>query len=394
MADKFSGYINGGFDGPKGIVSNFRHAERIFVDNFYRLSPRTKFLYYVVLSGVSQEVSFLVKTVDLPKFTFDTATKNVYNRTKHVYKKIQYDPINMVFHDDNQGLAHSMFNSYYASFVSDGGNTQANHPMNVVNYSGNYGMGFSTPEQFFKKISIYTLSRHKFNGYELLAPRVKSWTHGALDASASEPAENNMTIEYEGVRYSTGSVSYGKPEGFATLAYDYESSPLKVGADQGGNDFGKDQIFDNPTDKDLLKRPGGFFNEAISTNNYYNNDNRGATPNFAGIVGEFKNPARLGDDANVVGGVLGASFPKVGNSSDSLDVTIAKTRSLQSVTNNSSFENDETGDFSSPDTFEPYDTPDSFSVGEEDATNFDPPAVVADPTFDEIIAAQDADLGP
>lgn len=394
MVDKFSGYINGDFSGPKGIVSNFKHAERIFVDNFYRLSPRTKFLYYVVLTGASQEVSFLVKTVDLPKFTFDMATKNVYNRTKHVYKKIQYDPINMVFHDDNHGLAHSMFNSYYASFVSDGGNTQANHPMNVVNYSGNYGMGFSTPEQFFKKISIYTLSRHKFNGYELLAPRIKSWTHGALDASASEPAENNMTVEYEGVRYSTGSVSYGEPEGFATLAYDYISSPLKVGADQGGAEFGKDQIFENPTNKNLLKQPGGFFNEAISTNNYYNNENRGTSPNFTGIVGEFKNSASIGEDANVVGGVLGAAFPKVGGVGDSLGITIAKPRSLQSVVNNSSFENDEDSEFSSPDTFDSFDSPNDFAVEPTAATNFEPPPVVPDLTFDEIITAQDADLGP
>jgi hypothetical protein len=345
-----------------------------------------------VLTGVSQEVSFLVKTVDLPKFTFDTVTKNVYNRTKHVYKKITYDPINMVFHDDNHGLAHSMFNSYYASFVSDGANAQANHPMNLVNYDGNYGMGFSTPEQFFKKISIYTLSRHKFNGYELLAPRVKSWTHGALDASASEPAENNMTVEYEGVRYSTGSVSYGNPEGFATLAYDYISSPLKVGADQGGSEFGKDQIFEDPTNKNLLKQPGGFFNEAITTNNYYNNENRGTSPNFTGIVGEFKNPGSIGEDANVVGGVLGAAFPKVGGSGDSLGVTIARPRSLQSVVNNSSFENDEDSEFSSPDTFDSFDTPDDFDVAEEDATNFEAAPVVPDPTFDEIIDAQDADL--
>ena len=139
-----------------------------------------------------------------------------------------------------------------------------------------------------------------------------------------------------------------------------------------------------------MKKQGGFFNEAISTNNYYNNNNRGATPGFSGIVGEFKNPARLGEDANVVGGVLGASFPKVGNTSDSLGITVAKTRSLQSVTNNSSFEDDEDGDFSSPDTFEPYDTPDDFAVDEADATNFDPPDAVPDPTFDEIVAAQDA----
>ena len=49
MANKFTRFLNGfttGLTNPKGIVSNWQHATRLFIDNTYRLSPRSKFLFY------------------------------------------------------------------------------------------------------------------------------------------------------------------------------------------------------------------------------------------------------------------------------------------------------------------------------------------------------------
>lgn len=332
MADKFSGYVNSDFTGPKGVVGNFRHAERIFVDNFYRLSPRTKFLYYIVFGGADREISFLVKSSDLPKFSFDTATKNVYNRTKHVYKKIQYDALNIVFHDDNQGLAHAMFNSYYKHYCSDGTSAgQGLHPMATVAYDAAYGLSFTTPVNYFSRISLYTLSRQRFTGYELLAPRIKSWTHGGVEASSNEPAENNMTIDYEGVVYSTGTVSYGNPDGFASLAYDYVGSPLRVGGNAAGDNLGRDEIFEDYTDKNLLQQPGGYTDIAVQTINTYSGVQSNAVPNYSGIVGEFRNPANISENTNTVSGVLGAAFPKASGLVDSASKIVARPKILQTI---------------------------------------------------------------
>lgn len=345
MANKFTRFINSALRGPKGVVSNFQHATRIFVDNNYRLAPRTKFLYYVVFAGAEREVSFLLKSTDLPKFTFDVATKNVYNRNKKIYKRIDYDPISLTFHDDNAGMMHSLYSKYYSHYSSDGANSQGNHSNSLVNYSGNYGMGFATPVNFFRKVSLYTLSRHRFNGYELMAPRIKSWTHGNVDYASNEPLDSSMTIEYEGVKYLSGSVAYGSPDGFASLSYDVVQSPNVLGGSLGlGNVLGPigdvlggiESVFGDVTKKNILKNPGGFITTAISQINTYKN-NGGEFPTIDGVVGELKNPGNILTAANTVGGIVGASFPKVGAVLGSIAATTATRKILQTQSSNNSF---------------------------------------------------------
>lgn len=340
MANKFTRFLKTALNqrGPKGVVGNFRHAERIFVDNYYRLSPRTKFLYYVVLRGADKEVSLLVKTADLPKYSFDSVTKNVYNRTKHVYKKLNYEPIQITFHDDNQGLANQMFNEYYSFYNDDPGGTQLTHPNSLVNYRSSFGMGFPVDENYFQKIAIYTLSRQRFNGYELLAPRIKSWNHSSLDYAANEPADHTMTIDYEGVVYSTGSVTYGSPDGFASLSYDVVPSPLTVEggglrgiADALGYRVYGDikSIFGDVTAKNIKQRPGAFISAAVQAVNNYQRFSPGAGQSFTGIIGNLKNPASQGGIANVIGGVIGAQFPKVGTQLGSAIASVAVGKLLQ-----------------------------------------------------------------
>ena len=345
MSNKLTRYINSADRGPKGVVGNFQHASRIFVDNHYRFAPRTKFLYYAVFSGAEREVSLLIKSTDLPKFNFDMANKNVYNRTKQVYKKINYEPLSLTFHDDNAGLMHSMYSAYFSHYTYDGGNDQGNHPMSLLNYSGAYGMGFATPVNFFRKISLYTLSRQRFNGYELMAPRIKSWSHGQVDYSANEALENTMTVEYEGVKYLSGSVSVGQPDGFASLSYDVEPSPNVLGARLGlGNVLGGvgdvvggvESIFGDVTKKNILRNPGGFISTAISQINTYKN-NGGQIPTVDGVIGELKNPANILTAANTVGGIVGASFPKVGAVLGSVAATTATRKILQTQTANNTF---------------------------------------------------------
>jgi len=346
MANKFTRFINSLPGGPKGVVSNFRHAERIFVDNYYRLSPRTKFLYYVVLRGADKEVSLLVKSADLPKYSFQSVTKNVYNRTKHVYKMMNYEPLTFTFHDDNEGLVNQMWNEYYSYYSDDPGGSQGNHPNGLDKYFSSYGMGFPTDENYFKKISLYTMSRQRFNGYELIAPRIKTWNHTNLDYTSNEPADHTMTIDYEAVVYSTGRVTYGSPDGFATLSYDVVPSPNTVGG--GGlrglaNALGAGVVGDiesifGPISKDRIKkRPGEFISAAIKSVNTYRNLTPGGRDPLSGIVGELKNPNVQSSIANAIGGVIGAKFPKVGNALGAAAATAAVGKLLQAPSSVKSF---------------------------------------------------------
>ena len=270
-----------------------------------------------------------------------------------------YEPINLTFHDDNQGLVNQMYNEYYSHYNDDPGGTQLTHPNSLVRYSSSYGMGFAVNENYFQKISLYTLSRQRFNGYELLAPRIKTWNHSSLDYTANEPAENQMTIDYEGVVYSTGSVTYGSPDGFANLSYDVVPSPLTVAggglrgiADALGYSVYGDikSIFGDPTIKNIKKRPGAFISAAIQAVNNYQRFSPGAGQSVSGIVGELRSPAALGGVANVIGGVIGTQFPKVGSQLGTAIATSAVSKLLQPKASATTF-NQSTGNNSKPKTF-------------------------------------------
>ena len=88
MANKFTRFLTGVGEGllnPKGQQANWRHATRLFIDNTMRLAPRTKFNFYVrfelnkaairapaFTNNHQEEVGLLVKTAELPKFSFDS----------------------------------------------------------------------------------------------------------------------------------------------------------------------------------------------------------------------------------------------------------------------------------------------------------------------------------
>ena len=95
MANKFARFLSDfatGLTQPKGIMGNYTHATRLFIDDTMRLAPRTKFNYYVrfefdptaLKSGSfkqkhTEETGLLVKNVGLPKFSFDT--KSIQQKT-------------------------------------------------------------------------------------------------------------------------------------------------------------------------------------------------------------------------------------------------------------------------------------------------------------------------
>lgn len=256
MANSFNRYLNNTPDGPKGHLANFQHATDVFVENFYRLAPRFKFLFYayfeldttipqvakIVANKNEFEIPLLVKSTSLPSFTYDTVVKNRYNRKKVVYKQQNYEPITFVFHDDNAGIMNALWyahNEYYSNDMLHTSPTDWS-PDNKTWSAKKYGMDTITDKRFFKRITLYTMSRQKFNSYTLWGPKIKSWKHGDLDYSATDTLDNTMTIEFEGVSYSSGDVTEtttnsdgsiveSTMDGFATVHYDTVHSPLTTG---------------------------------------------------------------------------------------------------------------------------------------------------------------------
>ena len=124
-----------GFTEVSGL-RDYTHASKTFRTNAYELKPRFKFLFHVQFTlnvgeiqalknakifGASEiyNLSLAVKTVDLPKYSIDTAVMNQYNRKRIVQTKINYDPVNITFHDDGGDNIREMWYQYYSYYYKD-----------------------------------------------------------------------------------------------------------------------------------------------------------------------------------------------------------------------------------------------------------------------------------
>ena len=356
MANYFTRFLYGvgtGLTTPKGIVSNWQHATRLFIDDTMRLAPRTKFNYYVrfeidptahaaaaFTAKHSQEVGMLVKTTELPKFKFDTLTKNQYNRKKIVYKNINYEPISITMHDDAAGVTNALWAIYYGYYVADrhlptsAYNENKFRPTKTPLDNFRYGMDNNISVPFFKSISIYTMARRRFTGYTLINPKITNWNHGSLDyAAGSEVLESQMTLEYEAVKYSAGNVGYDSPKGFATLHYDTVPSPLSVAGGgvsnltgDGGVLDGLESIFGDLANGNTFDSFGGFLGSAIKTVNTYKNFKELSKDSLKReAINVLSNPANIATAVSTVGGLVGTIFPK---SSSNTETTTASPKNL------------------------------------------------------------------
>ena len=286
MANILNGFLNNVLQGatnPGGNLKDYQHAARLFTDDAFRLAPKTKFLYHVVfeLSASAQkvvpqldqrhknEINMLVKSADLPKFSVQTATKNMYNRKKNLQTSIEYDPVNITFHDDNMGLTTTLMEAYYRYYYRDGNyRTEGVAPPyaarntygSPASQNYRYGLDNDHTEPFFNKITIYQMARHEYLGYTLVNPLVTGLTHDQMDsADNSTPSQNQISIAYEAVFYSRGPVGENSPKGFATQHYDKTPSPLTVGGGGTSSLFGGGGVIGGISDV-LGDIAGGQFN--------------------------------------------------------------------------------------------------------------------------------------
>ena len=299
MVSKFGRFL-GSFSsliGDKGNLGDYQHAARLFVDDTFRLAPKNKFLYYVVLHlnpEITQqegafsnrhrlEVNYLVKSAELPKYTIDTETGlNQYNRKTNSYKKIQYDPVNIKLHDDNNGITNMLWSLYYGYYFRDRLNNNQNSVLPLayrrntyaskLDYQFRYGLDNDSSQPFFNSIQIVTLTRQRFFSYLLCNPKITKWDHDSVEASASgDIMESSMTVVYDSVIYGSGVVRTGNPAGFAELHYDTVPSPiylqsLAIGA--------LNTVSDSVTDLlglDSLTGRNSRFNSLRRGNNIYQN---------------------------------------------------------------------------------------------------------------------------
>lgn len=302
-------------------LRDYQHASRLFVDDNFRLAPKSKFLFHVSFSINSaalksidlvqrhrNEINMLVKTVDLPKFTMSTETMNQYNRKKIVQVTHKFEAINIKFHDDNMSLINQLWQNYYTYYyadpnsasVGDAYNRNATRSSDFIN--NKYGLDNRSTTPFFNSITIYQMAKHEYVSYTLRNPIITSWAHGGAQHQGSEINEKSMGIAFEAVAYGNGKVTDGDPMGFGVEHYDQTPSPLFSG---GSLDTASPSFVSGVN---VQGNASEFLNTVATQINTYQNTKELPPGGTAGILTNAVQSAVQG-----VGGIQGIAFPQQAN---------------------------------------------------------------------------------
>jgi len=252
MSTPFLNFLSGSptTSGTKRTYKSYAHAS-----NFYTLGkdlsklPKLGFIYFVsfnlnpVISArldpnIRQDLGFLAKKVDLPKFKVTTQTINQYNRKTNVQTKLNFENINIEFHDDNSEISSSLWRLYYDYYYAEG--KQPSGEFSLA-YDGNdkygelpeYGYGFESgyQEPFFRSIDIYVLHQGNFSQYSISNPLVSQWDHDVLDqTNGVKTLSNKMVLNYDSVVYSQGIIRANETiaNAFEAVWYDKDTN-LPIG---------------------------------------------------------------------------------------------------------------------------------------------------------------------
>lgn len=337
------GAVNGFLDRPN--LRDYTHASKTFTTTGYANAPKFKWLFHVYFDINEQEVagdfrgiifpdatnySLLVKSTELPKYGFDLVELNQYNRKRYIQTRIKYDPVRIVFHDDNANQIRQLYYNYYSYYFNDPnqpggatatlGNTNANYASSALNrkniydpvidnsqvnwgYNGeisydNIGLGTRGKAPFFKSIRIYGFNQHNFALYQLINPMIDSFSHDTYSYDQTNSTmECSMALRYESVKYYDGALDGRRPgeiiEGFGDPGvYDRTLSPIaRPGSNR--NIMGKGGLVDSA---------GGVIRD-LSNGNYLS-----ALQTAGRLSRTFKNSQSVvaAAKAELVGGVVNA----------------------------------------------------------------------------------------
>ena len=326
-------FLQGFQDGLPGM-KDYRHASRLYLDDNYKLMPKQKFLFHVKFTtdeslffngfkpNEKYELDMLVKACDLPKYGMNLEEKIQYNKKMYTATRIQYEPVNITFHDDHADTVNAFWKKYYEHKIADSvamdtdltiNDTKDDYYDNIELSSRTNKFGLDTPNEkkkpYLKRIEIFVLHKQRFTSMTLVNPIIGSFSHDNLNqADGAGVLENTMQIFYETVIYKSGIITKNQPPGFATIHYDKEPSPLTVLGRGTNSIFGPGGVVDGIGSVIRNVQTGNILGAILSASNTYNNAKK---IKKSGVKEELKGIAKEG--VLEVGKQAGSITNPVGN---------------------------------------------------------------------------------
>jgi len=292
-------FLKGFQDGLPGM-KDYRHASRLYVDDNHKLMPKQKFLFHVVFNtdetlfvdgfnaNERYELNMLVKSADLPKYGINLEEKVQYNKKMYAATRIQYEPVNITFHDDHADTVNAFWKKYYEYHIADSVSMNSDLQISAtkdslydsIDTKGNGNRmnkyGLDTPaargRPYLKGIEIFVLHKKRFTSMTLVNPVIGSFSHDNLDAAdGGGVLQNTMNIFYETVIYKAGIINRNNVPGFATVHYDNEPSPLSVLGGGTNSIFGPGGVVDGIGSVIRNVQTGNILGAILGASNTYNN---------------------------------------------------------------------------------------------------------------------------
>jgi hypothetical protein len=253
MSNPFQNFLSGApaVNGVKRTYKSYAHATGLYVngERMPRL-PKFGFIYFVqfvcndqvnmsIPQEIRNDIGFLVKKIDLPKFKITTQTVNQYNRKANIQTKLAYEPISIDFHDDNSDITSSLWQNYLKYYYADGRyNSRGDFTQEFkgdTKYLDRTTYGYAPyaerNQPFFKAVDIYVLHQGKFSQYSIANPMISSWDHDVLDqAQGTKTLANKMSLVYDSVAYYEGVI---EQDPLAEFAFDYRYYDADVNLPNG-----------------------------------------------------------------------------------------------------------------------------------------------------------------
>jgi len=228
-------------------LKDYQHASKTFLNEpGYVMTPKHGFNFHARLNfnppGQSQNgeqsktISVLVKNVELPKFNLQTQILNKYNKKEVIHTKIDYDPINLTFHDDKKNTIRDLwlaYNNYYFADASVTPEAWGQDDTYLQDRLFNrYGLDNNQDEKLIKSLDVYSMGNHVYTKYSFINPLIASFNFDTHDYSeGSKVMEARLRIEYETVLYYEGNTENIPGFGKNSPYYDNQFSTLGLAGD-------------------------------------------------------------------------------------------------------------------------------------------------------------------
>lgn len=190
------------------------HGHNVGYGQKYDKAPRFKNQFFVHFQFAPQVsfntgndfvkgVSYRVISFDAPKFDIETETLNQYNKRRIIPTKINFNPVNISFHDDKTATVQSFWTFIYQYYFKDGAygkgdggqktpvsytvdtSTKINEEVDrglvktalPYDYFGYNLHNKETQPNLFKFISLYLVANQKYTRIDLVNPYLSNFAH-------------------------------------------------------------------------------------------------------------------------------------------------------------------------------------------------------------------------